>query len=109
MAIVDETVSLNEDTLARVQEELKAQGLQAWLLYNFLGVNPVASGLLGLPAMTRRYFVLIPARGRPVALTHRIEQLIALPIETLDRETLKAKLDAIGTSSPFPNREEEAA
>jgi protein-tyrosine-phosphatase len=42
-------------------------------------------------------------------VTHRIEQLIALPIETLDRETLKTKLDAIGTSSPFPNRQEEAA
>ncbi len=74
MAIVDETVSLDEDTLARVQEELKAHGLEAWLLYNFLGLNPVASGLLGLPAMTRRYFVLLPAQGRPVALTHRIEQ-----------------------------------
>jgi Xaa-Pro aminopeptidase len=74
MAIIDETVALDEVTLGRVQEELRTEGLEGWLLYNFHGSNPVASGLLGLPAMTRRYFVLIPANGRPVALTHRIEQ-----------------------------------
>jgi Xaa-Pro aminopeptidase len=74
MAIVDQTVQLDASTLKQVQEELKKEGLGAWLLYNFHGSNPVASTLLGLPPMTRRYFVLIPAEGRPTALTHRIEQ-----------------------------------
>src|SRR5687768_17566061 len=74
MAVTTETVSLTADTVARMQDELRAQGLDGWLLYNFKDVNPVAGGLLGLPALTRRYFVLVPARGTPVALTHRIEQ-----------------------------------
>ncbi len=74
MAIVDETVSLSESVVLRVQKELKERELNGWLLYNFHGLNPIASGLLGLPAMTRRYFVLIPADGTPIALTHAIEQ-----------------------------------
>jgi Xaa-Pro aminopeptidase len=74
MAAVEQTVSFPRETLARVQKELTDAGLEGWLLWNFKGANPIASGLLGLPAMSRRWFVLLPARGEPVALTHRIEQ-----------------------------------
>ncbi|HET7274460.1 MAG TPA: Xaa-Pro peptidase family protein [Longimicrobiaceae bacterium] len=74
MAIVDETVTLTESTVQRVQDELRLRELDGWLLYNFHGLNPIASGMLGLPAMTRRYLVLIPANGTPIALTHAIEQ-----------------------------------
>jgi Xaa-Pro dipeptidase len=74
MAITEATVSLSPDTVARIREELRARGFDGWLLYNFLGCNPVASGLLGLPALTRRYFAWIPAEGAPIAVTHRIEQ-----------------------------------
>lgn len=61
-------------TLERIQRELQAAGLDGWLLWDFHGANPVAGQLLGLPVLTRRYFVLLPAEGRPFALTHRIEQ-----------------------------------
>jgi Xaa-Pro dipeptidase len=74
MAVVQETVRLTPDTLARIQEELRAHGLEGWLLYAFRGNNPIASAVLGLPEMTRRYFVFVPAEGRPTAVTHRIEQ-----------------------------------
>lgn len=74
MAVVQETVHLTGDTLARIQEELRAHALEGWLLYAFRGNNPIASSILGLPEMTRRYFVYIPAEGRPTAVTHRIEQ-----------------------------------
>lgn len=74
MAVTAEQVSLRRETVARIQAELRAQGLDGWLLWNFHGQNPIASALLGLPALTRRYAVLIPAEGVPVALTHRIEQ-----------------------------------
>jgi len=74
MAVTEQTVSLRPDTVDAVQQELRAQGLDAWLLFNFHGANPIASNLLGLPALTRRYAVLIPADGRPIALTHGIEQ-----------------------------------
>jgi Xaa-Pro dipeptidase len=74
MAIVEQKVTLSEEMLAEMQRELRGRSMDGWLLYNFQGLNPIASRVLGLPAMTRRYFVLIPAHGRPVALTHRIEQ-----------------------------------
>ena len=74
MAVTEQTVALTAPTIARIQHELRARGLDGWLLYDFRGMNPVAGALLGLPALTRRYFVLVRAEGAPVALTHRIEQ-----------------------------------
>jgi Xaa-Pro dipeptidase len=74
MAVTEQTVSLTSDTVARIQDELRAQGVDGWLIFNFQGTNAVANNLLGLPALTRRYFVWIPVQGTPVAITHRIEQ-----------------------------------
>jgi Xaa-Pro dipeptidase len=74
MAVTEATVSLSPDTVERVREELRSRGMDGWLLFNFLGSNPVAGRMLGLPALTRRYFVWLPAEGAPVAVTHRIEQ-----------------------------------
>lgn len=74
MAVIEESVSLDRAMLERIQEALVDLELDGWLLYDFRGNNPVAAAVLGLPAMTRRYFVLLPARGEPIALTHRIEQ-----------------------------------
>lgn len=74
MAVVEQTVALTRETLASIQAELRERGLDGWLLYDFHGLNPVASGLLGLPPLSRRYYVLLPASGAPIALTHRIEQ-----------------------------------
>ncbi len=74
MAVIEERVLLSAETVARMQRAMVEQQLDGWLLYNFQGLNAIAGGLLGLPAMSRRYFVLVPAEGRPIALTHRIEQ-----------------------------------
>jgi Xaa-Pro dipeptidase len=74
MSVIDQTVSLGSATVERVQTALRARGHDAWALYNFRDQNPIASRLLGLPALSRRYVVLIPAEGVPIALTHRIEQ-----------------------------------
>jgi Xaa-Pro aminopeptidase len=49
--------------------------LDGWLLFDFHGMNPVATRVLGLGGLaTRRLFVLLPAAGKPIALAHRIEQ-----------------------------------
>ena len=61
---------------AALDEILAGLGADAWLLYDFHGVNPVATRVLGIEGMgTRRFFVLLPrpAAGRPVAVAHRIE------------------------------------
>src|SRR5690606_2510380 len=47
--------------------------LDGWLLYEFHGLNPIATALLGLGKTTRRGFVFVPAEGEPVALIHAIE------------------------------------
>jgi Xaa-Pro aminopeptidase len=53
---------------------LAACGADAWLLYNFKGINPVADRLLSLGGLgSRRLFVLISPDGPPVALAHKIE------------------------------------
>ncbi len=66
---------LTPSTLGSFQSALADAGLDGWLLFDFHGLNPVATGLLGLHGMaTRRIFVLIPREGAPVAVTHAIEQ-----------------------------------
>ena len=64
--------------VAAVQEALRAHGLEAWLLYDFQGSNPVAYRMAGMGATghlaTRRWFYLIPASGEPRALVHAIER-----------------------------------
>ena len=57
--------------LKQVLGDLRADG---WLLYDFRGINPAATRVLGIHGMgTRRFFVLLPRDGKPVALAHRIE------------------------------------
>jgi Xaa-Pro dipeptidase len=58
-----------------VQKALVEADLDGWLIFDFHGLNPVATGFLALPGMaTRRIFVLVPREGVPVAITHAIEQ-----------------------------------
>jgi Xaa-Pro dipeptidase len=49
-------------------------GADGWLIFDFHGLNPVASRVLGLRGLnTRRIFVLLPRDGEPVAVAHKIE------------------------------------
>ncbi len=59
---------------AALADALGVLGADAWLLYDFRKVNPIAERILGPTGMgTRRLFVFLPLRGRPVAVAHRIE------------------------------------
>ncbi len=55
--------------VAAVQQSLKAEGLDGWLLYDFHGSNPIAARLVGTAngakMTTRRWFYLVPASGEP--------------------------------------------
>jgi Xaa-Pro dipeptidase len=60
--------------LHEIQQALSASGLDGWLLYEFKGCNPIASGLLGFEGLSsRRAVAWIPAQGTPVAVMHAIE------------------------------------
>lgn len=66
---------LTPESLPRLQAALKDAHVDGWLLFDFHGVNPIASGMLALEGMvTRRIFAYIPREGVPHALTHAIEQ-----------------------------------
>jgi Xaa-Pro aminopeptidase len=70
-----------------IQNELRSGKMDGWLFYDFHHRDPIAYRVLGItPGMvTRRWFYLIPAKGEPRKLVHRIEPaaLDALPGEKL--------------------------
>src|SRR5439155_23071347 len=64
--------------IAGVQSALKAEGIDAWLLYDFRGLNPIAVDVTGVGRQgghlaTRRWYYLVPASGLPRGLVHAIE------------------------------------
>lgn len=70
---MSDSILISRDGVERVQEALRAQALDGWLLYEFHHQNPIASSVLGLGKTTRRAFVLVPREGDPIALIHAIE------------------------------------
>jgi Xaa-Pro aminopeptidase len=61
-------------SLSEIQTYLLGQGLDGWLLYSFRQLNPIALSVAGLQSGgSRRWFLWIPARGRPSWLIHAIE------------------------------------
>jgi len=60
--------------LPAIQDALREQGLDGWLLYDLHARNRITTTLLGLGDLSRRYFVLVPAQGEPHAVVHRIEE-----------------------------------
>lgn len=66
-----------KERLSRVQQQLQADRIDGWLLYDFHGLNPIAARVTGLPAdrvLTRRWACYIPAQGEPRWLVHAIER-----------------------------------
>jgi Xaa-Pro aminopeptidase len=64
-----------EARLAQLRELTQSAGLDGWLLYDFKGLNPFPAQLLGLgdAMLTRRWFLYVPAQGRPTLIHHYIE------------------------------------
>src|SRR5918992_1193374 len=64
--------------IGAVQQALRDQGLDGWLLYDFQGANPIAQRLAGLGGgghmASRRWFYMIPVSGEPRGLVHAIER-----------------------------------
>jgi len=84
-----------------IQRELRSAELDGWLFYDFHHRDPIATRVLGLKnggMGTRRWFYLIPSRGMPCKLVHRIESgaLDSLP----GRKLLYASLDELNHNLP---------
>src|SRR5919197_1745030 len=65
---------LEQFDFAVLRDMLDQLGAGGWLPSVFRAANPAAKRVLGLNGMgTRRFFVLLPKSGKPVALAHQIE------------------------------------
>lgn len=64
------------DRIPQVQESLAEAGLDGWIFCIFQANDPIALDLLGLGGdhlVTRRCYYLVPRRGEPRKLVHRLE------------------------------------
>jgi Xaa-Pro aminopeptidase len=62
--------------LSAIQNALRERNIDAWLFYDHHHRDPISYRVLGLPEslmVTRRWYYLIPAKGEPVKLVHKIE------------------------------------
>jgi len=61
-----------------IQAELRAAKMDGWLLYDLYHRDLIAYRVLGLEGILakRRWFYMIPARGEPRKLVHRIEAAV---------------------------------
>jgi Xaa-Pro aminopeptidase len=61
--------------LKRTQEYLCKKEIDAWLVYDFRGSNPVFAQILGQAKHTgRRAYLFIPKQGRPLLLAHFLDK-----------------------------------
>ncbi|KHG64542.1 peptidase M24 [Thermus sp. 2.9] len=86
--------------LARIQEVLREERLDGWLLYSFGRSNPVALEVLGLHALhlTRRLAYFLPQEGEPTLLSHAIEESLfpSLPGKRRTYHTWEGFLKGLG-------------
>ncbi len=61
--------------LPRIAALSLASSADGWLLYDFRGINPLASDILklGKAMLSRRWFLYVPVHGTPTLIHHRIE------------------------------------
>src|SRR5436853_7053761 len=62
--------------LKAIQSALAERGFDAWLFYDHHHRDPIAYRVLGVSEslmVTRRWYYVIPAKGEPQKLVHRIE------------------------------------
>ncbi len=64
----------NTTMLQDAREFLRGENLPAWLIYDYLGCNPVLAQV-ATPSghVTRPIFLLVPAEGSPRLLTHHVD------------------------------------
>ena len=97
---------LDQFDFPALRELLGKLGADGWLLYDFHGINPAATRVLGIKGMgTRRFFVLLPRDGTPVAIAHRIEKREgAAEIVAVVHRRIGHRLANIGVSGEVHHR-----
>jgi Xaa-Pro aminopeptidase len=86
--------------LLEIQDYLKDQNIDGWLIFDFRGQNKIATTFFNMDGdtiLTRRWFYFIPKKGEVVLLVHKIERtnFPSPPLQThlyVSWEQLKNKL-----------------
>ena len=84
---------------AELRAALDEVGADAWLLFDFHGLNPVAKRVLALGGLgTRRLFALLPKAGEFVAVAHKIEMapMVDFPGKVIPYARWQELQDALG-------------
>ncbi|CAI4030003.1 Aminopeptidase YpdF (MP-, MA-, MS-, AP-, NP-specific) [Nitrospira tepida] len=94
---------------SRLAGSAGVEGVDGWLFYDFRHSDPIAYRILLLDPtqhVTRRWYYWVPAHGRPVKLSHRIEPhvLDALPGETLTYVSWQEQQDRLRIMLPHGAR-----
>ena len=64
----------NAQILRDAQAYLQAEGIPAWLIYDYLGCNPILAQVAAPSGhVTRPVFLYLPADGTPRLLTHHVD------------------------------------
>lgn len=68
------TPTLNEPTLNDARAFMQAEGLPGWLIYDYLGCNPILNRVAPASGhVTRPVFLFVPANRPPQLLTHHVD------------------------------------
>jgi Xaa-Pro dipeptidase len=86
--------------LQKIQDEISKQNIDGWLFFDHHLRDPLAYRVLGLPGTTmptRRWYYMIPAKGEPRGMEHRIERkmLGELPGERIAYSSWVEQVDAL--------------
>ena len=75
--------------LKQIQEHIQSLGADAWILVDYENKNPTLVKLLGQRMLTRKIFLVIPARGKPYLITHSIDTVYLNDEQTKDNFDLR--------------------
>lgn len=86
--------------LAAIQEALVKENVDGWLFFDFANRDAITYRILGLPQKhtSRRFYYLVPAKGEPTKLVHRVEpgKLDILPGRKLDYSSWREMRSSLG-------------
>jgi len=80
-------------SIPTIQKILAAHQADAWILVDYENRNPSVVALLGQKMLTRKIFVVIPAKGKPYLICHTIDSVFLKDHDIADRFDLKTYSD----------------
>ena len=80
--------------ITQIQKLLNEYNLDAWMMYDFRGINSIAWKICGVPAnahCTRRWAVIVPRKGEAIKIVSAIEAHSLANVEAKEIRYAKAE------------------